>query len=460
MTTTEQRPALVSAEAWQPPPVRVRTARNGIPVYQIPMPGRELATVHIAVAPGGACEPADRDGIAALLAAGCAMGPARRLEATFVDELERHGATLTGGADHDGSYLTAVVPGHRLPALLDLLAPALARPALDERWIRSAVARRAAASRTESLHPVHRPADTIRRLSYAAGSPYARTARGDAASLSDVDHELLRDLHGRWYGPATTSVIIAGDLDRWRVADRVVDTFGAWDRPVPPAAPPPATPASQPKWEVHAAEGARQAVLVLGAAVHCPDLWRLAGLEAAVHALAGWSPSRLNTALREEMACSYGFHSEFVARRTASGYLAEFRVYGAVDTDRLPAATARLLAECTDLAERGPAVEESRACIANLAALVPMLAQSVREVVEQTAIGLRRGFALDEIAERAPVMAGLPPAAVREAAHALAPRRLNLALIGDPAGGVAALEPLAAALGIPVVRAGGEPAVS
>ncbi|GAB3518383.1 hypothetical protein GCM10027575_42840 [Phytohabitans suffuscus] len=457
---THQGAPPVATEAWRPPPARVQAAKNGITVRQILVPGRELATVHIAVAPGGASEPAGRDGIAALLAAGCAMGPAGRRDGTFVHELERLGATLTGGADHDGSQLTAVVPGRGLPALLDMLVPALTSPALDERWIRAAVARRVAASRTEALHPVHRPADAIRRLSYPPGSPYGRTARGGALSLSDVDRDLLGDLHGRWYGPANTSVIVAGDLERWRVGDRAVETFGAWHHPVPAAAPPVALPAARPTWEVHAAPGARQAVLVLGAAVHCPDRERLAGLETAVHTLAGWSPSRLNVALREEMGCSYGFHTDFVARRTGTGHLAEFRVYGAVDADRLAAATDRLLRECADLAERGPADEESRAGAGNLAARVPMLAQSVRELVGQTAAGLRRGFTLDEIAEQAPVLAGLAPAAVRAAARALAPQRLNLALIGDPAGGMAALEPLATALGLPVRRAGGESAVS
>lgn len=404
-------------------------------ITYVPMPERSMAAVHLTFGGGAAAEPASRGGLAKILASWCAQNE------ELVDRLEGAGATLRGDADHDGAWLTAVCPAERLAEAAPLFARAADAP--PPGGLEAVVSRRLAALRSERSHPLHRARDAFRALAYDSGSPYGRNPGGTEDTVRAIDATALAETHRLSYDPANADLLVAAD-PRWR---GTCDVFARWRAEVTT---PPRTivPAPDPAWRLAAAPGSTQAMLMLGGVTVTSDL---AALEVAVHALSGWSGSRLTRILREELGYTYGIYSSVVARRLPAGHAAEIQIYGSVEAAVLADAVERLLRECESLG--GLRDEEIDRARDNLVARELMFTETARQIVDVTGTRMRRGYRPEELADRTRALrAVVPDEARRAGVESLSPGRLVLAVVGDPELCEPALGPQAERLNIGFTR--------
>jgi zinc protease len=191
----------------------------------------------------------------------------------------------------------------------------------------------------------------------------ARLVYGDAHVLSADAREVatltrqytvsdVRRLHAQYYHPATTALVVVGDVTGAEVHGLAQAAFGDWAPPGPPprpaALPKPARKSRKPGATIHLVYGgsANSYLLVLapGPAHSAPDH------EAAIlftKILGGMFESRAMTALRHRAGASYGAVAEV-------GALAEHGLLGfwsSVDRLRTPFAVEWLLEEATRLRE-------------------------------------------------------------------------------------------------------------
>ena len=105
---------------------------NGLSVWLVPLPGRELVSVHLLTDAGAAAEEEAQAGIAALTAQLLVTGTQRLDGAAFAETTERLGIEVSSESSWDSARAGFVALGEHLEAGLALLAEMIRTPRLDE----------------------------------------------------------------------------------------------------------------------------------------------------------------------------------------------------------------------------------------------------------------------------------------------------------------------------------------
>ncbi|MFI7232118.1 M16 family metallopeptidase [Nonomuraea angiospora] len=316
--TSPPRPPLPKAQDGGLPAAHTTALDTGLRTTYIDLPGRDVAAVQLLFAGGGAHDPPELQGLSHVLAHTLILASATRGPAEFALAVEGTGATFTAGCDPDGAHVDVVAPATRLVPALRLLAEAVTRPALDARTIRQIVDRRLVEIRRTGADPHHRAVQLFAAAVHP-GHGHGRPAGGTTESINRLRQQHLQEFYDHRIGPQHAHLIVAGDLSATRIRHQVEQAFGAWRKPSHP--PPRLTPATAGAGRclITHLPGAKQAALVLGRAGPVLPLGPRAGLEIAVHALGGWSGSRINQLLREERGHAYGVQGWLVSRPAAPG---------------------------------------------------------------------------------------------------------------------------------------------
>ena len=234
-------PAPASAEPWrnavpQPgpppvtptPPVRRFTLDNGLAVWLVESHRLPTVSASLVSRLGSASDPPDRLGLADLTTGSLDGGTTRRDALGLARELEAAGATLGNDTGKDGTWLTATSLTGHAPATLAVLADVARNatfPADEVERVRdeAIVALRQDRDAAETI------ADTVAlREVYGAGHPYAHRSTGTEDGLRAATIDDLRRVHARAFTPATTALLLSGDLTE-RDARRLAEgAFGSW----------------------------------------------------------------------------------------------------------------------------------------------------------------------------------------------------------------------------------------
>ena len=295
-----------------PVPTTFRLA-NGLSVVLVENHRLPLVSVRVLAQAAGSRADGAKAGLAAFTADLLDEGAGTRGALELSEELERLGADLTIGAGPDQTQLSVDTLAETLDPTLGLLADVLLRP----RFAPADVARVKAERKADlALRP-----DQPRLLASLAfdaivhaGHPYAQAGAGYVGTL---DKLALADVKGFWqthYGPAATTIVVAGDVTRDRLEAMLKAHLGAWKTKVKPmakvAAPRPPVPVIA---LVHR-PGAPQSVVRIGR--QAPTSAELApaaraAADVANMAAGGSFASRLNSKLREELGYTYGMFSSY-----------------------------------------------------------------------------------------------------------------------------------------------------
>jgi zinc protease len=308
------------------------TSSPGAPVFVAARAGVPLVEVEVLLAAGGEHNPETRPGLAAMTASMIDEGTARRTGPELSAELERRGGSLSCHADWNAARLRLQLLSSDLEYGLELLAELLLEPAFPEHELERL--------RQQTLAELKRRADQPAALAdeafahhLYAGTIFAHPLAGNAAAIEALHRDELLAFHRERYRLDRGALVVAGDVDRSRLAAAIAAAFpaptaapaadaaGATDAAVTAGAGVPDAPAGRRRIVIVDRPGAEQTELRIGhpgVPRRHPDR---VGLGILNTLLGGKFTSRINLNLRERHGFTYGASSRFVDRKSRGPFV-------------------------------------------------------------------------------------------------------------------------------------------
>ncbi len=293
-----------AAPAWAVPPVRKVVSDGGIEAWLIEDHTHPVVHLSLSFRGGAALDPADRGGLASLLASLLDEGAGDLDSQAFQGRLEDLAVELSFEAGRDGLHGTLKTLTRNLDPAADLLRLALTAPRFD----REPVARMRAAILARLERAASNPDDIARRAFQAAmfpDHPYGRPAAGDPDGVARITVEDLRGALRDRLARDALVVGVFGDITPDRLRGLLDQVFGGL----------PATAATGAIRETKAAAGGRlrviardipQSVILFGHGGpkrEDPDFYAATVL---THILGGGTfSSRLHEEIREKRGLAY-----------------------------------------------------------------------------------------------------------------------------------------------------------
>jgi zinc protease len=308
---------------------------NGLTVWVVPLPDRELVSVHLLTDAGAASEDEEQGGVAALTAQLLVTGTQRLDAAAFAETTERLGIEVGSESGWDSARAGFTALGAKLDDGLALLAEMIRTPRLEEREFERLKAERLNDILQARADPGRLADERFLAEVYAAGSPYGRLSAGSPETVGVLDLGAARDFHATRYGPAVAHLIMAGPIELDAALASAERHLGDWGgagrghRTIEPRQ-----------------RGGRRIVLVdrpesvqselrvghLG--IDRADARYFSAMVMAA-LLGGLFGSRLNRRLREELGYTYGARCSFDPRRAPGPFTANAAVQTEVTTDAI-----------------------------------------------------------------------------------------------------------------------------
>jgi zinc protease len=349
-----ERPAAGAPRPYRFPDFVRHRLPNGLGVWFVPLPDRELVSVHLLTDAGAATEDEAQGGVAALTAQLLVTGTRDLDAAGFAAATERLGIDVGSESSWDSARAGFASLGEHLEAGLALLADMLLAPRLDEGEFDRLKAERLNDILQARAEPGRLADERFLAEVFADGVPYGRLSAGRPETVEPLTVETVRTFHATRYAPNVADIIIAGAFDPDAALAAVERVFGSWSgsgpghRPIEPTA-----------------RGGRRVLLVdrpgsvqseirvghIGIDRFDPGYFP-AMVTAAL--LGGTFSSRLNQRLREELGYTYGARASFDPRRSSGPFTAN----AAVETDVTADSVRELLAVIDGLREAEPSESE------------------------------------------------------------------------------------------------------
>jgi zinc protease len=324
------------------PGIAKQTLENGLHVWSIAQPAVPVVSLMLVLDAGTASDPADRPGLTGLVADLLDEGAGSRNAIALSDALSRIGSHLEIDTAPDATSIGLTTLTRFLPQALELLADVVTRPHLAEADL--------ARVRELRLNRLRQ----MRRLPGAAGDrallaaifgphPYGHGAFGTTRALETITADEARAFWSASFGPARTTLVVAGDVDGGEAVDVARAAFGHWSggRPRTPV-PSPAAPPVAGRVLIVNRPGSPQSDLRVGHAGpprHTTAYHPLVTLNAI---LGGQFTSRINRKLREAMGVTYGARTAFDFRVAGGSFACD----ASVDAAATAAAIVEILKEC------------------------------------------------------------------------------------------------------------------
>ena len=360
-----------------------RRLPSGLQVIAARMAGAPLVELELVLPAGGARDPADRPGLAALVAGLLDEGTSERSALEIASAIERIGGRLDAGTNWNVATAGVRVLAANLDEALDLLAEIVRRPTFPEEEVERARRNRL----TDLLRRRDRPgvlaSDHLYRLIYG-DTTYGRPLLGTPASVRSLRRDDLVAFYQRHYRLGDATLLAAGDLDPDELEGVLAKRFEPME-PAETTGPRASTGASdlhpfieppeRPGVRIRVLDrpGSPQTELRVGHAAiprSHPDWTALAVLNSL---FGGKFTSRINLILREEHGLTYGVSSRFIPR-LGNG---PFVVSAAVANQGAGLAARAILAELERLRQEPVGAEELADTTSYMLGVFPYTLQTI-----------------------------------------------------------------------------------
>jgi zinc protease len=332
---TVARPLAGAPRPYRFPDFERHTLPNGLTAWLVPLPDRELVSVHLLSDAGAAAEDEPQAGIAALTAQLLVTGTARLDASAFAETTERLGIDVGSESSWDSARAGFSALGRHLDDGLALLAEMILEPRLDGSEFERIRAERLNDILQARADPGRLADESFLRELYVEGTPYARLSAGTPETVAALTVEDARAFHATRYAPNVSDVIVAGAVRSDEALAAIDRHLGAWTGSGP----------GHRTFEPAARLG-RRLVLVdrpgsvqselrvghLGINRHDARFFPAMVLGALLGGVFG---SRLNRRLREELGYTYGARASFDPRRAVGPFTATAAVQTEVTVDAL-----------------------------------------------------------------------------------------------------------------------------
>ena len=315
---------------------------NGLRVWTIVHPAVPVVSLTLVLDTGTANDPADRPGLTGLVADLLDEGAGSRNAIELSDALARIGSHLEIDTAPDATTLSLTTLARFLPRAMDLLADIMTRPHLSVPDLDRV--RELRVNRLRQMRRMPGAAGDRALLAALFGShPYGHGAFGTTRSLEAITADETRAFWSNSFGPARTTLVIAGDVTTEEALDAARVAFAHWSGATPaPAIPPPPSAPVGGRVRLVNRPGSPQSDLRVGHAGpprRTPVYHPLVTMNAI---LGGQFTSRINRKLREAMGVTYGARTSFDFRATGGSFACD----ASVDAGATAPAIVEILAEC------------------------------------------------------------------------------------------------------------------
>ena len=429
MTTFPPQPPVGPPGAWSFPTPVEGTLANGIRTLTYHRPGQHVVSVHLVLDLPLNAEDRELEGVATITARVLDEGSRAHPGEEFAELMETEGAGFGVDLSLAGTQAVLDVPASRLDRALELFAEAVTTPALADDDVRRHVTLRLAEIEQAQANSAQTATHTFRALAFDAGSRASRMNGGEAATVAAVTPDAVRAFHARHYGPASATLVLAGDFSALDPVALAETHLGGWRNDDQARTSYQAPAAGTRSTLVVDRPGAVQADVRLGAfSVDRTDP-RWADLTVASYAMGGAFLSRLNAVLREDKGYTYGVRMAFSPLRSGGS----FAVQGSFRTE-VVADALRLTRELLQTEQRPFTDDEVREAVAYFVGVSPLRYATADGVADQAGTNLLLDLPVDYVDRSLAALADVTPAsATRAFQEVVRLDDLSLVVVGDAA---------------------------
>ena len=332
-----------------------RRLANGMRVVVAKSTELPLAGAWMVFNGGSAADPAERPGVASMMATLVDNGTARLSATQLAAEIERLGAQIGASSGPDSSSAFVAAPEANIEAAGRLLSEIVRGPTFAQDELERERRRSLDRLRVALRQPGTVGALALRRVLFGE-APYG-AASATPASLAAMTRDDLAGYHRNWWRPDNATMIIIGSLEAdegFALAERL---FGDWAAPAQPLPQLPANRAGTPSAprvvvvDMPAADQAAVAVAMRGVTRADSDYYPLL---LANSVLGGSSTARLFQEVRVNRALSYGAYSSLETMRDEGLLVAQAQTRN----NAAPEVASVMLAEIRRLASEPIAAEQ------------------------------------------------------------------------------------------------------
>jgi len=424
----ERPPQPLPAREVRFPSYAMRTLDNGLQVIAVPHHEQPAVSLRLLVRAGGAQDPVDKPGVAALAAALLDQGTASRSAEQIAHAIDSIGGVMGAGSSADLTFVNAVVLKDNLDVALDLVSDVVQNAAFVPQEVELQRKQMLSGLLVSYEDPDYLASVVFERLVYGF-HPYGRPSGGTPESLAAITRDDLVAFHKDWFGANNAILAVVGDVSVEEAFAGAARAFGSWKRSDSTASrPPPDPPPATRRLIVIDRPGAVQTEIRAGHTAlprRHPDYL---ALDLAVKILGGEGGNRLQGVLRSDRGLTYGAAAHLRARRDAGSIMA--------DTDTRSDSTAQALRLVVDemwrLQRQRVSDRELGYAQAYLTGNFPLSIETPSAIALQVLNAVFFGLDLEELQTfRERVNAVTDDDIQRVARTYLLPDRLSIVLVGD-----------------------------
>ena len=197
------------------PSYELRTLPNGLQVVVVRQNEQPVVSVRMLVRAGSAQDPADKPGVAEMVATLLDQGTTTRSAAEIADIIDFMGGGLGTGAGTDLSFANTILLPSNLNEGLQLLADIIRRPAFSAEELERQREQLLSALKVSYQDPDYVAGAVVERLIFGF-HPYGKPGNGTPDSVAALTRDDLVAFHARWYHPNNTLIAFVGDVERRR----------------------------------------------------------------------------------------------------------------------------------------------------------------------------------------------------------------------------------------------------
>jgi zinc protease len=421
----DKPPGPRSAKAVDFPPYQIKTLKNGLQVLVVDHHEQPSVSFRLLVKAGAMQEPADRPGVASMVATLINQGTTTRSAGDIANAIESAGGLLAVGSGNELTYVNGAVIKDLTDLALELAADVVKNPAFSPGEIDRHRPQVMNAIKVNYEDPDYIANAVFDRVVFGA-HPYGRSATPE--SIARVTRDDLVRFHRTWFVPNNALLALVGDLSAEEAFAAAEKAFGSWERREVPAVNAIDPPPLGRRVIVIDRPGSPQTEIRIGHLGLSRTHKDYLPLDLAVRILGGEGANRLFGVLRTERGLTYGASASNNSFKAAGDIRAE--------TDTRTEATGQALRLMVDefaKLQREPVhPAELRGAQDFVAGNFPLTIESPSAIAQQVLAHMFFGLQLSEIETYRERVERITPDDIQRAAQQyFKPDQLVVVIVGD-----------------------------
>jgi zinc protease len=402
---------------------------NGMKVVLVEKHTLPIIATQIILDAGSLREPAAKAGLANVTASLLSEGTATMSGAEIARRMDDLGAQFGTSGAFSAAFVSLTALKGVYGDALALAAKTIIEPSFPENEFNRAKNQAIAGYEQSHARTAGLASDAFYAAAFDPSAPFARNPGGTRTTLSGLTRDDVVNWAKSMYAPATTTVLMVGDITAPEARAVLTRAFGGWNVAAPHLA-----PVSNP---INPAKGVRVILVDRPASVQSTVMIGRGGfnaadpnylpLLAANHVLGGAVSSRLNSNLREKHGFTYGAFSGFSYRRGGGA----FNLSTEVRTNATDSAIVEALNEYRRIVNEPVPEQELKGYVNNLVSGFPNAVQTVQGLESRLQNLILWDLPMDFYATYRERLAAVTPADVSRAAAAFDPNDVIVVAAGD-----------------------------